>query len=1088
MLKNMLRKVVGDPNEKEIRQLQPIVDQINELEPTFQSFSDEKLRDKTQEFIGRYHAGETLDDLLPEAFAAVREAARRTIGLRPYDVQLIGGIVLHQGKIAEMKTGEGKTLVATLPLYLNALTGRGVHLVTPNDYLSKIGAQWMGPVYHALGLTVGVIQSSTSSNQMQPAFIFDPTYISDDDRYHHLRLLDHRRKAYEADVTYGTNNEFGFDYLRDNMVWDASQRVQRGLYYAIIDEVDNILIDEARTPLIISGPAAESDSNYRLMADIVPRLREEEDYTVDEKARVVTLTEDGIAKMEHWLDVDNLYSPEHYELTHYLDQALKAQVLFHRDRDYIVNEDNEVIIVDEFTGRLMYGRRYSEGLHQAIEAKEHVRVQRESMTMATITFQNYFRMYEKLAGMTGTAETEAEEFAEIYDLDVMVIPTHRPMIRKDFPDLVYRSEEAKYRAVTREILRMHCLERPVLVGTASIERSEHLHRYLSAPFLQTLAQITLLRQALWQHEDLDKKQRQEWNAILSQPLNELSPRDLAIIGRQLKVNLNPLHPDNVHLLAQELDLQNKEEALANALRGGIPHEVLNAKQHEREATIIAQAGRPGAVTIATNMAGRGVDILLGGNPEGLARMELQKNYPDLSEVPPDEWRKAVEKARTITEANKKKIVSLGGLHIVGTERHEARRIDNQLRGRAGRQGDPGSSRFFLSLGDDLMRRFGGHNIAGLMERLGVEDDVPIEHGLVSKSIENSQTKVEGYNFDIRKHVLEYDDVVNKQREVIYDQRLRILSEDNLRSIVLNMVSDEIHNLVKIYTTAGDYGEKRDLQGLYTAVRALFPLPLDLDPQHWEEMDDEAIADELVVLAETFYDIQAGQMGQEFLRQAGKEGLVLADLQDSPAPHYALVYRAAQNLLGEEDLDRLAHTPLRQIKGDDLEKVRAAFVQGITTFRDRNVMLEVVDRRWIFHLTALDDLRTGIGLRAYGQQDPLVAFKKDAHEMFGELSAGIQQEIAHLVLNRILQAAEPVERYPQRETFTNRENGEQRRPARAKANQVGRNDPCPCGSGKKYKFCHMRKDGKDLVTAGAGVSDGKRRPRKRARRKKRSRQR
>jgi preprotein translocase subunit SecA len=1090
MLKKLVRTVVGDPHEKEVKRLQPIVDDINELEPSFQALSDEKLRDKTQEFIGRYHAGESLDDLLPEAFAAVREAARRTIGLRHYDVQLIGGIVLHQGKIAEMKTGEGKTLVATLPLYLNALTGRGVHLVTPNDYLSKVGAQWMGPIYHALGLTVGVIQSSTGDGRLQPAYVFDPTYIADDDRYQYLRPVEHRRQAYEADITYGTNNEFGFDYLRDNMVWDASQRVQRELYYAIVDEVDNILIDEARTPLIISGPAEESDENYRRLAQIVPRLRPEEDYTVDEKARVVTLTDEGISKMESWLGVDNIYAPEHFELTHYLDNALKAHALFKRDRDYIVNEDGEVIIVDEFTGRLMYGRRYSEGLHQAIEAKEGVKVQRESMTLATITFQNYFRMYEKLAGMTGTADTEAEEFAKIYDLDVVVIPTHRPMIRIDYPDSVYRTEEAKYRAVAREILQMHCMGRPVLVGTASIERSEHLHRRLSAQALQTLAQVTLLRSAIWQQQDsLDKQRKQEWNAILSQPLETIAPRDLATIGRQLKVNPNPLHADNVHLLAQYLEIADREK-LADVLRNGIPHEVLNAKQHEREATIIAQAGRSYSVTIATNMAGRGVDILLGGNPEGLARLILQKEHPDMSNVSPDMWNEAVVKAREITEQDREKVLSLGGLHIVGTERHEARRIDNQLRGRAGRQGDPGSSRFFLSLEDDLMRRFGGQSIANLMERLGVEDDVPIEHGLVSKTIENSQSKVEGYNFDIRKHVLEYDDVVNKQREVIYSQRLRILEESNLRPIVMNMVADELRNLVSIYTAAGEFGDQRDLQGLLTAVRSVFPLPPDLDPRRWEEMSDEAIADQLVELAEAFYDFQAQEMGRGFFHLARREGLTLGDLKDHPAPHYRLVYQAAEDLLGEEGVAEVASEPLRLLRGKKEEQVLAAFSQGMAAFRDRSIMLEVVDRRWTFHLTALDDLRTGIGLRAYGQQDPLVAFKKEAHEVFNELSASIQQEIAHLVLNRIMQPAEPVARQPQREMFTNRDDGNGQRPARATGKQIGRNDPCPCGSGKKYKHCHLRKDGKlPAAAAGAPVDRGGQQPRKRPRRrKKRSRRR
>ncbi|MCD6289629.1 MAG: preprotein translocase subunit SecA, partial [Anaerolineae bacterium] len=890
MLQKLLRKVIGDPNEKEIKQLQPLVEQINALEPEMERLPDEafpemteqfktQIREQTAELRARVDAArlemekakggqewqeardaykradeelrkaeeEILRSVLPRAFAAVREASKRTIGLRHFDVQLIGGIVLHQGKIAEMKTGEGKTLVATLPLYLNALVGRGAHLVTPNDYLSKVGVQWMGPIYHFMGLSVSVIQSAAANPELG-SFLFDPAYPAQDDRYQFLRPCS-RREAYEADITYGTNNEFGFDYLRDNMVTDLSQRVQRELHYAIVDEVDNILIDEARTPLIISGSAQESSDYYRKFAELVRRLRPEEDYTVDEKLRVVTLTDAGISKIERWLGIDNLYSPEHFELTPYLDNALRAHVLYKRDRDYIVR-DGEVIIVDEFTGRLMYGRRYSEGLHQAIEAKEGVRVQHESLTLATITFQNYFRMYNKLAGMTGTAATEAEEFAKIYNLDVVVIPTHRPMIRVDHPDMVYKTQEAKFRAVVDEIEECHKRGQPVLVGTVAIETSEMLSKMLK--------------------------------------------------------------------------------------RRGIPHEVLNAKYHEREAAIIAQAGRSGAVTIATNMAGRGVDILLGGNPEGLARERLRREGVDLTTIPQSQWNQAVDMIRrgedptkifherwaeVLAEAarecaaDREKVLAVGGLHVIGTERHEARRIDNQLRGRSGRQGDPGSSRFYVSLEDDLMRRFGGQSIANLMERLGVEDDVPIEHNMVSKAIENAQIKVEGYNFDLRKHVLEYDDVVNTQREIIYAQRRRILSEPTMKPTVMGMIEDEIKALVQTYTSS-PAREEWDLKGLHSAISRIFPLPATETAAKWRELTVQELEEHLLTMARERYEEKERSLGEETMRQL-----------------------------------------------------------------ERMVMLRAVDNRWIRHLTDLDALREGIGLRAYGQIDPLVAYKKEAHEMY-----------------------------------------------------------------------------------------------------------
>ena len=743
MFKNLIRKAFGDPGEREAKRLKPVVDQINALAAEFEGMSDDELRGQTDAFratiaerVGtlrddlalareewlqepdvnaqnqlrlevqrlekelRQAEAEAMQEILPRAFAAVREASVRTTGMRHFDVQLIGGMVLHQGKIAEMKTGEGKTLVATLPLYLNALTGRGAHLVTPNDYLSKWGVQWMGPIYHLLGVSVGVIQSAAANPELG-SFVFDPEYPAADDRYRNLRPVT-RREAYYADVTYGTNNEFGFDYLRDNMVQNLDDCAQRELVYAIVDEVDNILIDEARTPLIISGQAQESSDYYRSFAQVVRRLTPERDYKVDEKDRLVTLTDDGIARVESLIGLgagQSLYDADHYEMNPYLDNALRANVLYKLDRDYIVKE-GEVIIVDEFTGRLMHGRRFSEGLHQAIEAKEGVRVQRESLTLATITFQNYFRMYTKLAGMTGTALTEAEEFYKIYRLDVVAIPTHRTVIREDLPDQIFKSEQAKYRAVVNEIAELHKKGQPVLVGTVAIETSEMLSELLK--------------------------------------------------------------------------------------RKGVPHNVLNAKQHEKEAGIITQAGRPGTVTIATNMAGRGVDILLGGNADGMAREKLRKQEIDLAALSESDpvWVAALAEAKAACEADRAKVLAAGGLHVLGTERHEARRIDNQLRGRSGRQGDPGSSRFFISLEDDLMRRFGGQGVANIMDRLKIDEDMPIEHGLVSKAIESSQIRVEGYNFDIRKHVLEYDDVVNRQRELIYTQRRQILSEPTMRPTIM----------------------------------------------------------------------------------------------------------------------------------------------------------------------------------------------------------------------------------------------------------------------------------------------------------------
>ena len=868
-----------DSNEKEVRRLQPLVDHINSLEPEFEKLSDAELRAKTDEFKARLADGESLDEILPEAYAAVREAAKRTIRQRHFDVQLMGGIVLHQGKIAEMKTGEGKTLVATLPLYLNALTGQGSHLVTVNDYLAKRDCHWMGPIYHALGISVACINAQQATGQPAPSYIYDPSYESEDQRWNFLRPVT-RRQAYEADITYGTNNEFGFDYLRDNMVWDLSQCVQRPLSYAIVDEVDNILIDEARTPLIISGAAEEATQKYYTFAQLVSRLSKDEDYTIDERTRTTNLTEIGMTKMEKMLKREgllkapDLYDPSNYFLTQYLESALKAHVLFKKDKDYMV-KDGQVIIVDEFTGRLMFGRRYSEGLHQAIEAKEKVKIQRESVTMATITFQNYFRMYQKLAGMTGTAATEAEEFHKIYELEVVVIPTNKPLIRTEYPDQIYKDEKTKFAAVANEIKQLHDQKRPVLIGTTSIEKSEYL-------------------------SDLLK-------------------------------------------------------------RNGIPHQVLNAKHHEKEAAIIAQAGRLEAVTVATNMAGRGVDIILGGNPE------TEKEKRDQAE-----WQE---------EHNK--VVELGGLHIIGTEHHEARRIDNQLRGRAGRQGDPGSSRFYASLEDEIIRRFGGERVKGIMQWAGMDENTPIEHPFVTKAMTNSQVQTEGYHFNIRKHLVEYDDVINKHREVIYAERRKILSGADLKANITSMVQDEIQGLVarrlsNPHLTSPLMGEEKgegeqkqsNLSGLLEDVSTIFPLPPHFRSDGFSELSAQQITEKLTDYAIELYNQREQELGPANMRLA-----------------------------------------------------------------ERLVMLRVIDRLWMDHLTDMEHLRQGIGLRAVGQEQPLVVYKREGHASFEALLAGIQHDVAHSIYHVGIAKEAP-----------------KKKEAVMVGKKVGRNDPCPCGSGKKYKHC------------------------------------
>jgi preprotein translocase subunit SecA len=990
MFKSLLGKIVGNANEREIGRLQPLVEEVNVLEPAFEALADDDLHGKTGELLRRLEAGETMEDLLPEAFAAVREASKRTLGQRHRDVQLIGGIVLTQGTIAELKTGEGKTLMATLPLYLVSLLGRGAHLVTPNDYLAKRDTQWMGPIYHLLGRSVAVIQSAAGSPG-EGAFLYDPVFISQDDRYQNLRPI-RRREAYQADITYGTNNEFGFDYLRDNMALDVAGQVQKPLHYAIVDEVDYILIDEARTPLIISGPAQEADLNYQRMAEIVPRLKRDRDYEVAEKERIVTLTEEGIERLEKMLGVENLYAPESAALTPYIDNALRAHVLFARDRHYVVM-NGQVIIVDEFTGRLMHGRRYSEGLHQSIEAKEGVPIQRENLTLATITLQNYFRMYEKLAGMTATAVTEAEELDKIYKLDVVQVPTYRPVIRLDHEDAVYKDNQAKFRAVVNEILDCHQRGQPVLVGTIAIETSEMLSDMLR--------------------------------------------------------------------------------------RKGVEYQVLNAKQHEREAIVIAQAGRSGAVTIATNMAGRGVDIKLGGDPEGLAREKLRRQGVDLTTVEPEVWRASLAEAGAECAADQEKVLAAGGLHVIGTERHEARRIDNQLRGRSGRQGDPGSSRFYAALNDDLMRRFGGQSVANLMERLGVEEDIPIEHGLISKSIESAQKKVEGYNFDIRKHVLEYDDVVNKQREVIYSQRQELLAAKDLRPIAMDMMSREIEAVVGAHT--GGYKDEWDLEGLYRAVHSFMPLTLSKSEaiSRWGAASSpQTIAEDLVAQAEAAYDTISLDFGRDILREATRTGQRLADLADNPGGLYRYLYEQAPLYLDADTLAEVERVPLGHLDKTCRERVIRALGQVISRLRDRQVMLSTVDNLWVRHLTDLDNLREGIGLRAYGQEDPLVSYKREAHEMYIALLDQIQQDIGRQ-LYTIRNVQLPRSR-PAREMRTNVDAEAQ--PARSSRRaapddakrRLGRNDPCWCGSGKKYKYCHMQQDraadgGASAVPAGAPMA-------------------
>ncbi len=960
---SIITKIFGDPNQKVLKQMEPIVEEINKLEEKFKKFSDVKLREEMQKFKKILYEGEVtlrqfqewekqreiLDKILPEVFAIVREAARRTLGQRHYDAQLLGGIILHRGQIAEMKTGEGKTLVASLPVSLNALAGRGVHVVTPNDYLSRVGGGWMGPVYNTLGLNVGVITHDFAG-------VYDPEYTSDeshggDERLRHWKPVG-RKEAYQCDIIYGTNNEFGFDYLRDNMVSNMEQMVQRELYYSIVDEIDSILIDEARTPLIISAPARESTDKYRQFAELVTRLKENEDYNIDEKMRAAALTEAGLTKMEKLLGVDNIYTSGGLREVHHIEQALKAHTLFKRDRDYVV-KDGEVVIVDEFTGRLMPGRRFSEGLHQAIEAKEGVKVQRESMTMATITFQNYFRMYAKLAGMTGTAVTEAEEFHKIYNLETVVIPTHKPMVRKDMTDLIYATEQGKYKAIAEDVKKRQKIGQPILIGTISISKNE--------------------------------------------------------------------------VLAEMLE------------RAGVKARVLNAKNHEKEAQIIAQAGRPGAVTIATNMAGRGVDIILGGQPEAEG---------------------AIAEARS-QEETAKKVRELGGLHVIGTERHESRRIDNQLRGRSGRQGDPGSSQFYLSTEDDLMRIFGGERMKNIMSTLKIPEDMPIENKIISNSIEKAQKKVEANNFDIRKHLVEYDDVINKHREAIYKRRREILemaargeskndsSRDRARvtkqgtalntpaDIILDMVTEEIAIVVNFHT-AGDNKKAWNLKEIKETIKTIFLLPDNFSSEIEKISQIKNIAEARQKIVDYIADL-AKKEYQELERRINE---LAAGNRDEIKPE------------GEEEPPRLPR----------IEEV------------SKQILIRSIDMIWTEHIDVMDQMRRGIGLRGYGQRDPLIEYKKEAYRLFQQLNDLIRKQVVYSIfkvgdvtqfvapslLQRAKQFSGPKKNISgfggfQKSDESANVPASALAPARTKAKteegkKIGRNNPCPCGSGRKYKKC------------------------------------
>jgi len=958
MISKLVTKVFGSKHDREMKELRPRLEQINAFEPTIEALEDGALAAKTGEFRQRLERGATLEDILPAAFAVVREAGRRTVAMRQYDVQLIGGMVLHEGRIAEMKTGEGKTLVATLPAYLNALAGNGVHVVTVNDYLARRDSEWMARIYRFLGLDVGVIQHDLEDAE--------------------------RRAAYAADVTYGTNNEFGFDYLRDNMKHRTEDMVQRGHSFAIVDEVDSILIDEARTPLIISGPTDSAPEKYTNADRVIPQLRREVHYQVDEKHKTATFTEEGTEKIEKVLALQNLYDPDHMDLVRQLHNSLRAHTLYKRDRDYMV-EDGEVVIIDEFTGRKMPGRRWSEGLHQAVEAKERVKIQRESQTYATVTFQNYFRMYEKLSGMTGTAETEAGEFHKIYKLDVTVIPTNRDLIRLENPDIVYRTEREKFSAIGREITRLYLTGQPVLVGTISIEKSERLSEMLAKMRAFYASRPSYLHDVLMTSEIVPADKEKLLGELLD------AERCRRIVER----------PARLKELLSELTVEPDERTtrLQRVLeKGKIPHVVLNAKQHEREGEIVAQAGQLGAVTIATNMAGRGTDILLGGNPEIMAKAELGLEA-EIEDV--DRFRATVERFREKCEAEHQEVVETGGLFILGSERHEARRIDNQLRGRAGRQGDPGASRFFLSLEDDLMRIFSSDRVSVLMQRLGMEEDEPIEHKMVTRAIERAQKQVESQNFSIRKHLLEYDDVMNKQREAFYKHRREVLTGDGQREYVLDLAADAVEAML---------GERAPAEG------------------------------------------QAGQWDVDAIRAAMLDqfGIEMAEPKEE-------LESSTREILLELLLGRVRAKYER--KETELDEA----MPGLMRRWEQDIMLYVADTAWRDHLYSLDHLKEGIGLRSYGQRDPLVEYKRESFQLFEAMWLEIDGDtLRRIFLFRpVLHGdSDPAPRprpTPRAELSLGAPpppgSGASKPKTVRTAAKVGRNAPCPCGSGKKYKRCH-----------------------------------
>jgi preprotein translocase subunit SecA len=1041
-----LGKIIGTKNERELKRLSMRIQAINALEPEMQRLPDSEFAARTEKLKQRLAGGETAEDILVDAFALCREAGRRTLNMRHFDVQLIGGMVLHEGKIAEMKTGEGKTLVATLPVYLNGLEGKGVHVVTVNDYLAQRDAAWMGPIYRLLGLSVGVIVHDLDDQE--------------------------RRAAYKCDVTYGTNNEFGFDYLRDNMKFDLADCVQREHHYAIVDEVDSILIDEARTPLIISGSSDESTDKYYRIDKIIPHLQAGVDFDVDEKHRQASLTESGVAKAEKVLGLENLYDPANMDYIHHVYQALKAHTLFKLDRDYVVKDD-EVIIVDEFTGRLMPGRRWSDGLHQAIEAKEGVKIERENQTLATITFQNYFRMYKKLAGMTGTAETEAAEFEKIYKLEVVVIPTNKTLIRHEYPDVVYRTEREKFNAVIEEIKEYHLRGQPVLVGTIAIEKSERLSAQLRKSGLLPTRLQELMKQAGLEGARLEKWAAQlaerhgavlDWlirggitaslvkkklgegryRSLLSSPNGHRAEFLEAILKQSPRgypySNPPPAEEPIVAPLAQLVEsadgktlpvldylveVRCRPKRLLEALKEReAKHNILNAKQHEREAQIVAQAGRVGAVTVSTNMAGRGTDILLGGNPEFMAREEFRKSPekyreqgidPEPPEHPPagspeevfqayveayarwrENWGKFVSRFRSVTDAEHDAVVELGGLHILGTERHEARRIDNQLRGRAGRQGDPGSSRFYLSLEDDLLRIFAGERISNIMHKLGMEEGIPIESRLITRRIQAAQKAVEAQNFESRKHLLEYDDVMNKQRETIYGLRRALLEGEDQKEYILDAVDRVVEWLITTFCPKDQNLDQWNVNGLQTEFWGRFGLDLK---KHDVKFDPKAL-DPLT-----------------------------------------------------QELKRLVRE-----RYEEREKVWSPERMRV---HERMIMLQVVDSQWKDHLLAMDHLKEGIGLRGYGQRDPLVEYKRESFDMFEAMMDRVEDEtLRYLFLMRTPEEEEEMIRQYRRRK--QREQAEMRmvgagamqKPQQViRREKIGRNDPCPCGSGKKYKKCH-----------------------------------